>query len=125
MVECTCPHGFRQAAIDMVGDSAKHHPQCGIRLRAALLAATCVTRLSDADDLDVSKMDAACDRIIATCQNLTDREMASAALAVACNHMIATEASEAHAILAVKAMYQLRKTEGVDRRLLVSEVKGG
>lgn len=100
---CTCPEGWYRQHMT-------HHRECA-------------TWYSPSPLLDVGKMEAASDRLVALASSLglSRAEMASACIAIAANHLMATNVSEERAGLSMIAMYRWRRGHGINPALLVTD----
>jgi hypothetical protein len=73
--------------------------------------------------LDLARMEAASDKIVALAAELgvTRAEMASICAAIGANHMVATGVPRERAVLAMAGMYDWRAQVGIHAKLLVPE----
>jgi len=84
-------------------------------------------RVAEGAGLDLKKMEAAADRIVAvgTEAGLTRKEMASVCAALAANHMVATGVERERAVAAMGAMYDYRREVGLNEKVLVKVPSDG
>ena len=102
---CSCPEGWDLTPVP--GFAPVHHRDC-------------VSRITPDPALNVERMEAAADKLVdlGTELGLNRKEMGSACLAIAANHMIVTGVTEERAVEAMVGMYRWRR-KGINEKLLV------